>query len=191
MNNKKRTTGKNIPKRGFTLVEVLVSISILVVAITAPLVFVSASVSYGRTAKYETTATYLAQEAIEALRNERDRATLNGGGWGGFLSALGSPSASCFSASGCLVDVAAQLESPAAAPLISACSGACSILYKNSITNLYSYRSSPPWAPTTFTRTVKVVSIDANELKITSIVSWATTTGTSQTTLTEFLRNWQ
>ena len=61
-----------IHKRGFTLIETLVAISVLVVAITGPLTLASQSLFAAVYAKDQTTAFYLAQEAIEMVRNKRD-----------------------------------------------------------------------------------------------------------------------
>ncbi|PCI30690.1 hypothetical protein COB52_01250 [Candidatus Kaiserbacteria bacterium] len=58
--------------KGFTLVETMVAISVLVVAITAPLTLSSQSLFSAIYAKDQTTAFYLGQEAIEIVRNTRD-----------------------------------------------------------------------------------------------------------------------
>lgn len=59
-------------KKGFTLLEALVSIAILVTAVGGPLFIASQSISNGETARNEAVASYLAQEAIEVLRKQRD-----------------------------------------------------------------------------------------------------------------------
>ena len=57
---------------GFTLIETLVAISVLVVAVTGPLTLASQSLFAAVYAKDQTTAFYLAQEAVEMVRNKRD-----------------------------------------------------------------------------------------------------------------------
>ncbi len=60
-------------ERGFTLIETLVAISILVVAVTAPLSLASQSLFASLYAKDQVAAAYLAQEAIEVVRQKRDQ----------------------------------------------------------------------------------------------------------------------
>ena len=60
------------PTAGFTLIETMVAITILVVAVSAPLTLAAQSLFAAFYAKDQTTAFYLAQEAIEMVRNQRD-----------------------------------------------------------------------------------------------------------------------
>ena len=68
---------------GFTLVEALVAISILLIAVVEPLSLVANSVQNANFAKDQITSFYLAQEGIEFIRNKRDSNYLNdpGGDW--------------------------------------------------------------------------------------------------------------
>jgi prepilin-type N-terminal cleavage/methylation domain-containing protein len=59
-------------KRGFTLVETLVAISILMVSIAGPMVLVGNGIRSSAFARDQVTAFYLAQDAIEAMRYIRD-----------------------------------------------------------------------------------------------------------------------
>lgn len=58
--------------RGFTLVEALVAISILLVAVTATFAVVQSGLSSTIAVKDRITAFFLAQEALEAVRNAKD-----------------------------------------------------------------------------------------------------------------------
>jgi prepilin-type N-terminal cleavage/methylation domain-containing protein len=62
--------------QGFTILETLVAISILVLALTAPLAIVAQALRSSYYARDQVTAYFLAQEAVEFLRNKRDYAGL-------------------------------------------------------------------------------------------------------------------
>ncbi len=66
----------NIGKTGFTIVETLVAISILTIALTGPLAIVAQSLRASFYSRDQVTAYYLAQEAIEFIRNTRDNNSL-------------------------------------------------------------------------------------------------------------------
>jgi Tfp pilus assembly protein PilV len=66
-NNKKTNTTV-----GFTLIEALVAIAVLMVAITGPMVLAQKSLSSADLSKDQTTASFLAQDAIEDVLNIRD-----------------------------------------------------------------------------------------------------------------------
>ena len=79
--------------KGFTLVEVLVAISIFTISITALMSTLASGISDTTYAKNKMTATYLAQEGIEYIRNMRDDYMLfdpqaSGNGWGDFITAI-------------------------------------------------------------------------------------------------------
>jgi prepilin-type N-terminal cleavage/methylation domain-containing protein len=57
---------------GFTLVETLIAIAILLISIAAPLVIISQALKSSYYSRDQITAYYLAQEAIEYIRNLRD-----------------------------------------------------------------------------------------------------------------------
>ncbi|HBM45414.1 MAG: hypothetical protein UR85_C0011G0008 [Candidatus Nomurabacteria bacterium GW2011_GWF2_35_66] len=71
----------NMKKSGFTLIEALVAISILVISVIGPLSLASKGLSYSTYAKDEITAFYLANEAIDVIRNIRDTNTRSEKPW--------------------------------------------------------------------------------------------------------------
>lgn len=68
--DKMRRVNKNV--KAFTLIETMVGIVIIITAIMGPLSAAISSASYAKDTKDKITAIYLAQEAIDILRFERD-----------------------------------------------------------------------------------------------------------------------
>ena len=66
---------------GFTLVETFVAMTVLLVAIVAPMTIASRGLQSSFFAKEQVTAFYLGQEAMEFIRKERDENLLTGGSW--------------------------------------------------------------------------------------------------------------
>jgi type II secretory pathway pseudopilin PulG len=60
--------------KGFTLLEALVAISILMVAVVAPITIAQKGLSSSFYIKNQMIASYLAQDAIEYIKNKRDQA---------------------------------------------------------------------------------------------------------------------
>ena len=66
-----------IKKTGFTLVEALVAISILMIAVASPMLLAQKSLSSATLSKDQMIASFLAQDAIETIRNIRDQIAVN------------------------------------------------------------------------------------------------------------------
>ena len=174
-----------LPKqRGFTLVETLVAISILSLAITGPMVIAQKGIGSSIYARDQVTAFYLAQEAVEYVRNVRDTNRI-GGYTGGWLWEFGPSGANCFDPNKCQID-STQLSFTSPAPgasnaAIQACnyqnqSGVCQPIDFNSATNFYGYGGTTgSWTPTQFTRAVDIKEIVPGvEAIITVTISWQT-----------------
>jgi len=67
---------KNI-SNGFTLVEALVAISILMVAVAGPITIAQRGLSTAVFSKDQMTASFLVQDGIEAVKNIRDQVSIN------------------------------------------------------------------------------------------------------------------
>jgi type II secretory pathway pseudopilin PulG len=63
--------------RGFTLLEALVAISILMVAVVAPITIAQKGLSSAVYTKNQMIASYLAQDAIEFIINKKDTVAIN------------------------------------------------------------------------------------------------------------------
>lgn len=64
-------------KSGFTLIEALVAISILMIAIASPMMLAQKGLSTATLSKDQMVATFLAQDAIEAVKNIRDQIAMD------------------------------------------------------------------------------------------------------------------
>jgi len=65
-------------RRGFTILETLVAILILMLSITGPLVFTQNALKIAFVSRDQISAFYLAQDAIEYIKNTRDDNILDG-----------------------------------------------------------------------------------------------------------------
>lgn len=72
---------------GFTIVETLVAITILMIAVSGPLVIATKSLNSARISKNQMIASYLAQESMEMVKNVRDGNMSEGSNW---LDGLGA-----------------------------------------------------------------------------------------------------
>jgi type II secretory pathway pseudopilin PulG len=63
--------------KGFTLLEALVATSILMVAISAPITIAQKGLSSAILTKNQMIASYLAQDVIEYIKNQRDEVVIN------------------------------------------------------------------------------------------------------------------
>ncbi len=67
----------HLHNNGFTLVETLVAISVLLLVIVGPMTIAQRGIQNARFASEQVTATFLAQEAIESVRELRDNDALD------------------------------------------------------------------------------------------------------------------
>jgi len=162
-------------ERGFTFVETLVAIAILLLGVVAPLALTYQSLAASRIARNQITATFLAEEGIEYVRAVRDSNTLNGSAW---LSGLSD----CLSADGCMID-------ETAGDSVTPCEGACAPLLYNSETAIYGYETG---TTSPFTRTVVLTeTVVDQEANIAVVVSWPDGTTEREVLIDETIFNWQ
>jgi prepilin-type N-terminal cleavage/methylation domain-containing protein len=178
-------------KRGFTLVELLVAISILSIAILAAFTAVRGSFQSNAFVEDQIIGSYLAQEGLEFVRNLRDengikniRAMETGGTYNWLTGMTQQNSDPCYFGKTCTID----------SPLktLTSCSGAhetCPVLKFDSVSGLYGYTSG--WASTKYTRSLVFTSVSATEVQATVTVSWSGQGITKSITVSELLKNWQ
>ena len=167
-------------RRGFTLIETLVAVSLLTVAIVAPMTLTTRSLSAAYYARDQITAFHLAQEAVESVRNVRDGNILTNalGGSVDLLSGIPSITGQPFT-----VDTRnGSMEQ---------CPVTCPPLKTDG--ELYGYENGSPWVATRFTRTVRAepVSGNADEVRVSVTVSWRSGSFQTRTfTISENLYRW-
>lgn len=189
----------NHQRRGFTLIETMIAITILTLAMAGPLYTASRSIVAAQTARDQLTASYLAQEGIEYARMMRDNQYLAaysenstnvaGLAWNNFLN--GSDSApngiDPSSIERCVAPAVCSLDSAFLDPLgngvLDACTdGTCASapLYLTGCTGggscappVYTQQASLSGSTRVpFVRTLQAAVISPNEVKIISTVSW-------------------
>ena len=162
--------------RGMTLIETLVAVTILTVAIVAPMSLTMQSLSSAYYARDQVIAANLAQEAIEAVRSVRD---------GNTLSIALTPSPVC-PGDGlnmhllCGIPIGADFMVDTRNNTITRCNAdgtpECSPLQTDANQTLYGYNTTDPtWINTLFTRVVRAEFVDAlqNEIRVTVTVTRA------------------
>ncbi len=180
--------------RGFTLIETLVAVLILATAIAGPLTIASKGLTTALIAKDQTTAYYLAQDAVEYVRFARDSNRLKGLDWlnssGASLSTVLTPCVSADGSASCYFD---SLANNPSAP--TACSGACPVMYFDPSNQYFTYNSSDPNTPSLYTRTVTIttpVGANTSEASLVVKVTWSDLPGVIHNiTVRENLFNWQ
>lgn len=185
MNNAKNITG-------FTLVEVLVAISILSIAILATFGAVSHSMKATNFTEDQVTAYYLADEALEYVRNRRDAnaiAHINALATGGsveWLTGIAQVATDpCFPGKVCYINVPA-----ATADGIKTCASdatSCPVLLYDGNYGLYGYTSG---SATPYKRSVEITTINNTEVSVTVTVSWTAQGISKSYKQTLVLRNW-
>jgi prepilin-type N-terminal cleavage/methylation domain-containing protein len=164
-------TQKDAP--GFTLIETMVAITLLSVAIVAPMSLTAQSLATAYYARDQITAFYLAQEAIEAVRSLRDSQ---------ILQIAKSSSGSSINLFGPIplnnqpFTIDARQTDPGAA--ITTCADGPAPLYGcpplQTDGTLYGYNTG--WTNTNFTRIVDAALVPGtqDEIQISVTVTWQT-----------------
>ncbi len=180
-------------KRGFTILETIVALSIISISIAGVFSAVRVGLVASSNSKDEIQAFYLAQEAIEVLRNHRDAnklASVNSGMPVSWLAGIADSGDPCWSGT-CKVDGYANT--------ISACTGgagSCPVLCQNTSATSYLYgynggSCSPPWQATKFKREVQITNIGGNEVEVVISVSWSRGAQNYNIKVKTLMLNWQ
>ena len=200
----KKLFTKKEKQKGFTLLETIVACLVLMIALNAMLTLISSSIFSARYSKNEITAMYLAQEAIDRVRNDRDSMAFLGSNFLTFYGYDGAEGQKCFSVNGCQFNVT-DWDISANIIECNAVTGedndGCSPLYYNddalsSNENYYTYSYTGNETETTFRRKIsmqtKSVGSDPDvELIVRVTIDWKNGGLPHSRTLTTSLLKWQ
>lgn len=183
-------------KKGFTLVETMVAISILMLAILGPLSIAAAGLRNSAYARDQITAYYLAQEAIEFARDKRDDNYFkNFNNPSTPISWLYGLNTECSSTGGCVLD---SLEWFKGNPPTKQCNATavpddCGSQQMYVTTDgYYTYETPTGAIPARYKRIIKItpVSGSSDEVTVTAYMSWTAAGGAQKSfQLTENMFN--
>lgn len=189
-------------KGGFTVLESIVAIAVLGLSISGAFAAITQSLSQSTIAKQEVQAFYLAQEAIDAIRNKRDANQVEYIKMGGTVDWLdgitqddGSGHGFCPFSDGttkhtCSID-ASEINSGINIVECGTDSnwGICPKLRQDTASS-YRYGYNAGWTETNFTREIQIESVDAKEIIITVRVHWNKGTYERDFKIKTHLFNW-
>lgn len=156
-------------EQGFTLIEALVAISVMLLSIAGPMQIASDGIKNSMYARDQIVAFYIAQEGVEIVRSIRDQNALANP----FLPWLTGISPLCSGAAGCGIDIQNKNFIDCAGNA----GAACNIFYNAGGLNVGGQRgiyghTIAGGTATIFKRSIKIVTINAQESTIDVSVSW-------------------
>lgn len=171
----------NNSRRGQTLVEALVALSLLTTGFIGIASLLTRSFELNRTTSEDTQATYLASEGIEVAKSLIDHDVYTG------LAAGNDDWGQCFGLGNGQVGYY-ELEYDTTICPPRSTTPLSDPLYFNPITHLYSYQSTGS-TETDFTRDIKITDL-GEEIDVQSIVTWTAGLESNTITLEDQFYNW-
>ncbi len=181
---------KKSDQKAFTLIETLIAIGILLIAITATFTSAQSGLATASEAKNQVLSYYLAQEAVEYIRNLRDNNALVGNNWlSGFAQNGSDP---CYPGKSCTVDVPGNVLSQCFAG-VNKCALTEDLVSSSPTYGMYGDAvTHPSWSATIFKREITINVLDATkEAIVTVTVSWTSGSFTRSFSVQESIYNWQ
>jgi len=169
-------------QRGFTILETMVAITLLITAMVAPMTIAARGLQSAFYAREHLTAVYLAQEAMEIMRMHRDNYALSHQGssaddwYSSYFVGLGNRGSACAGAAGCDVDsrdMSTFID--CTSPL------SCRLQYDGDALvgdavsrGMYTHEITAIGSNSLFTRVVRLAPVagNNNEIAVTVQVSW-------------------
>lgn len=174
-------------ERGFTLLETMVAIFILTISITGPMVFAQSGLRTAFLARDQITAFFLAQDAIETIKNIRDTNGLDPAG-ADWLRNIDVCNPANTPGDPCLVYIDTVASNPVA---IECSANQCPEMDRDS-QGFFTYDMNPP-NPSRFTRSIYVSETNNNkEAQIIVEVEWTSNVrvGKNRILVQENIYNW-
>ena len=186
-------------KNGFTLLETIVAVSILISAVIGPFTLASQTIRAQSVAKNNLIAANLAQEGLELFRNYRANNILkmlkdaNDSGDPPDYSIWLDGTAECRNPGGCGADMLDYIQfpgSPPSDPALPGCGALDGCALYIDADGVYSHR--PTGTKTNFQRKITVADVTADppEIKVTVLVTWNDAVGGDQFEVSTHLLNW-
>jgi prepilin-type N-terminal cleavage/methylation domain-containing protein len=167
-------------KSGFSLVETLVAITILLIVIIGPMTISSSAAKSTSFASEQVTAFFLAQEGAELMEKARNDLLLehfsgaNSDPWADFTRTVNpGPYRQCYTTNGCNLSISATANGALSSP--ASCSGqdSCKVHLDQENGSLRSkFTPGTTGTPTIYSRNIRLQQVSANEVSVTSIVTW-------------------
>ena len=170
-------------RKGFSLIETLVAVSILSLMLTGAVALMQQTLQISSKLKSDTTAVFLAQEGLELIRWQRDTNRMNGDSWMEDIH----PGDPCGNANGCIADLDisdGELE------LDSCGGGGCPLLRFDPVTKIYNYTVG---GNSVYRRTIRTFNVPGPqpEVRVRVTVNWTTKFGARSYVVEENLLDWQ
>lgn len=185
-------------KRGFTLIEAMIAVTILSLSVAGPMFTASRAILAAETARDQLTASYLAQEGIEYVRMMRDDAYLDAyrrndpsasaNAWTDFISGGSAWSITTCIATACTLDPTRGMGHTSGSSLAVYSGNAPLYLLANGV---YSQQNLSGSKVQPFTRTIQAVLVSANEVRVVSTVTWTYHSSSYIVTVYDHLTSWQ
>ena len=166
-------------QKGFTLVEVLIAITVLIIGILSGFILITRALYNVAVIKDRLTASFLAQEGIELTRQIRDS---------NFLRILSEESADWRDELGDgTYIIESRVDSEESIKLVSIAEDEDHLFLYNDILKIYNYSDGEP---TNFNRKIKITTISDDEICVEAIMQWKTKRIDFDLTVEDHLYNW-